>query len=44
MSADELKLSVRVIVSVAQHATGQGLPVTRVKMWETPTSFAEYGE
>ena len=29
---------------IYQHAAGQGLPVTRVKMWETPTSFAEYGE
>ena len=29
---------------IFQHATTEGLPVTRVKMWETPSSFAEYGE
>jgi 6-pyruvoyltetrahydropterin/6-carboxytetrahydropterin synthase len=29
---------------IFQHAAAEGLPVTRVKMWETPTSFAEYGE
>jgi 6-pyruvoyltetrahydropterin/6-carboxytetrahydropterin synthase len=29
---------------IFQHATEEGLPVTRVKMWETPSSFAEYGE
>ena len=29
---------------IFQHAAQEGLPVTRVKMWETPSSFAEYGE
>jgi 6-pyruvoyltetrahydropterin/6-carboxytetrahydropterin synthase len=29
---------------IFQHATKEGLPVVRVKVWETPTSFAEYGE
>ena len=29
---------------IFQHAVKEGLPVTRVRMWETPTSFAEYGE
>ena len=29
---------------IYQHAAREGLPVTHVKMWETPTSFAEYGE
>jgi 6-pyruvoyltetrahydropterin/6-carboxytetrahydropterin synthase len=29
---------------IFQHAATEGLPVTRVKMWETPTSYAEYGE
>jgi 6-pyruvoyltetrahydropterin/6-carboxytetrahydropterin synthase len=29
---------------IFDHATSQGLPVVRVKVWETPTSFAEYGE
>ena len=29
---------------IFQHAAKGGLPVTRVRMWETPTSFAEYGE
>jgi len=29
---------------IYQHATKEGLPVVRVKVWETPTSFAEYGE
>ena len=29
---------------IFQHAAKEGLPVTRVTMWETPTSFAEYGE
>jgi 6-pyruvoyltetrahydropterin/6-carboxytetrahydropterin synthase len=24
------------------YASGQGLPVVRVKVWETPTSYAEY--
>jgi len=29
---------------IFQHAAKEGLPVARVKMWETPTSYAEYGE
>jgi 6-pyruvoyltetrahydropterin/6-carboxytetrahydropterin synthase len=29
---------------IYQHAAGEGLPVVRVKLWETPTSFAEYAE
>ena len=29
---------------IYQHATKEGLPVVRVKVWETPTSYAEYGE
>jgi 6-pyruvoyltetrahydropterin/6-carboxytetrahydropterin synthase len=29
---------------IYQHATKERLPVVRVKVWETPTSFAEYGE
>ena len=29
---------------IYQHAAGEGLPVVRVKLWETPTSFAEYTE
>lgn len=29
---------------IYQHATSEGLPVVRVKLWETPTSFAEYSE
>ena len=29
---------------IFQHASQQGLPVMRVKVWETPTSYAEYGE
>jgi len=29
---------------IYQHAAGEGLPVVRVKLWETPTSFAEYSE
>ena len=28
---------------IFDHATSQGLPVVRVKVWETPTSFAEFG-
>ena len=27
-----------------RHASQQGLPVVRVKVWETPTSYAEYTE
>ena len=29
---------------IYQHAASEGLPVVRVKLWETPTSFAEYTE
>jgi 6-pyruvoyltetrahydropterin/6-carboxytetrahydropterin synthase len=29
---------------IYQHAAREGLPVVRVKVWETPTSYAEYGE
>jgi 6-pyruvoyltetrahydropterin/6-carboxytetrahydropterin synthase len=29
---------------IYQHAAQEGLPVVRVKVWETPTSYAEYGE
>ena len=29
---------------IYRHATQEGLPVVRVKVWETPTSYAEYGE
>ena len=29
---------------IYQHAAKEGLPVVRVKVWETLTSFAEYGE
>ena len=29
---------------IYQHAAGAGLPVVRVTLWETPTSFAEYTE
>jgi len=29
---------------IYQHAAGEGLPVVRVTLWETPTSFAEYAE
>jgi 6-pyruvoyltetrahydropterin/6-carboxytetrahydropterin synthase len=29
---------------IYQHAAKEGLPVVRVKVWETPTSFAEYAE
>jgi 6-pyruvoyltetrahydropterin/6-carboxytetrahydropterin synthase len=29
---------------IYQHAAREGLPVVRVKLWETPTSYAEYTE
>jgi 6-pyruvoyltetrahydropterin/6-carboxytetrahydropterin synthase len=29
---------------IFDYAVSQGLPVVAVKVWETPTSFAEYGE
>ena len=34
----------RIARLIYEYARGQGLPVVRVKVWETPTSFAEYGE
>ena len=34
----------RIARLIFEYANGQGLPVARVKVWETPTSFAEYGE
>ena len=34
----------RIARLIYEYAQGQGLPVVRVKVWETPTSFAEYGE
>jgi 6-pyruvoyltetrahydropterin/6-carboxytetrahydropterin synthase len=32
----------RIARLIFEYATTQGLPVVRVKVWETPTSFAEY--
>jgi 6-pyruvoyltetrahydropterin/6-carboxytetrahydropterin synthase len=29
---------------IYQHAASEGLPVVRVRLWETPTSYAEYAE
>jgi len=29
---------------IFQHAASEGLPVVRVTLWETPTSYAEYAE
>ena len=34
----------RIARLIFDHASQQGFPVVRVKVWETPTSFAEYGE
>ena len=34
----------RIARLIYEYASGQGLPVVRVKVWETPTSCAEYGE
>ncbi len=34
----------RIARLIFEYANGQGLPVARVKVWETPTSFAEYGK
>jgi 6-pyruvoyltetrahydropterin/6-carboxytetrahydropterin synthase len=34
----------RIAQLIYQYAGTQGLPVVRVKLWETPTSFAEYAE
>ncbi len=33
----------RIARLIFEYASGEGLPVVRVKVWETPTSFAEYG-
>ena len=33
----------RIARLIFDYATEQGLPVVRVRVWETPTSFAEYG-
>ena len=33
----------RIARLIFEYASGQGLPVVSVKVWETPTSFAEYG-
>jgi 6-pyruvoyltetrahydropterin/6-carboxytetrahydropterin synthase len=33
----------RIARLIFDHAASQGFPVVRVKVWETPTSFAEYG-
>ena len=33
----------RIARLIFDYAREQGLPVVRVKVWETPTSFAEYG-
>jgi 6-pyruvoyltetrahydropterin/6-carboxytetrahydropterin synthase len=32
----------RIARLIFEYASGQGLPVVRVKVWETPTSCAEY--
>jgi 6-pyruvoyltetrahydropterin/6-carboxytetrahydropterin synthase len=32
----------RIAQLIFEYAAAQGLPVIRVKVWETPTSFAEY--
>ena len=32
----------RIARLIFEYASGQGLAVVRVKVWETPTSFAEY--
>jgi 6-pyruvoyltetrahydropterin/6-carboxytetrahydropterin synthase len=32
----------RIARLIFEYASKQGLPVVRVKVWETPTSFAEY--
>ena len=34
----------RIARLIYDHASEQGFPVVRVKLWETPTSFAEYGK
>ena len=32
----------RIARLIFEQAIGEGLPVVRVTVWETPTSFAEY--
>ena len=32
----------RIARLIFEHASAQGFPVVRVKVWETPSSFAEY--
>jgi 6-pyruvoyltetrahydropterin/6-carboxytetrahydropterin synthase len=32
----------RIARLIFEYASGQGLPVVRVKVWETPSSYAEY--
>ena len=34
----------RIARLIFDYAKAQGFPVVRVKVWETPSSFAEYGE
>ena len=34
----------RIARLIFDYAKAQGFPVVRVRVWETPTSFAEYGE
>ena len=34
----------RIAQLIFRQASQQGLPVVRVKVWETPTSYAEYTE
>ena len=34
----------RIARLIFDYASSQNLPVVRVKVWETPTSFAEYGQ
>jgi 6-pyruvoyltetrahydropterin/6-carboxytetrahydropterin synthase len=34
----------RIARLIFEYAASQGLPVVRVKVWETPTSFAEYSD
>jgi 6-pyruvoyltetrahydropterin/6-carboxytetrahydropterin synthase len=34
----------RIARLIFDHTSQLGFPVVRVKVWETPTSFAEYGE
>jgi 6-pyruvoyltetrahydropterin/6-carboxytetrahydropterin synthase len=34
----------RIARLIFDYTRDQGFPVVRVKVWETPTSFAEYGE